>query len=389
MTTKDIPKQRRRGQKIKNKMKKFVLMYVNARGIKAKQASFLTKVDEIKPTIICITETHLIGTIKCDIEGYDVRRSDRDIMGGGIMIAVKNEIKHVCTKVEDKKNVGECMWIVIDNQRIKIRLGLIYAPQESRSKKEVLKVMYEEIKEQIGLAKERQQKIVIIGDLNCKIGEEIPGNRKDVTTGGRLLMKMVEMHKLIVLNKTSQCEGLWTRTDDKTRSVIDYIIADEESEKALEKMVIDEEGDLAPESQGGKCSDHNLMTARFNWVICEQRTEGKRKITTKKGYAQIGQKMEEEEISRIFEEDTDIQTCYDKWKRKVEEIEESCKIEIKKKNPRKSIKDLVKYKKEVKDKMKKVSKEERRTLIAKRKEIDERIKDENKKQFENKIKKSS
>ena len=247
--------------------------------------------------------------------------------------------------------------------------------------------MYEEIKEQIVQAKERQQKVVIIGDLNCKIGEAIPGNRKDVTTGGRLLMKMTEMHKLIILNKTSQCEGLWTRSDEKSKSVIDYIIVDEESEKAVEKMVIDEERDLAPESQVGKCSDHHLMTARFNWVLSEQRTDGKRKITTKKGYAQIGQKMEEEEISRIFEEDSDIQTCYDKWKKKVEEIEESYKIEIKKKNPRKSIKDLVKRKKEIKEKMKKVSKEERQTLIAKRKEIDEKIKDENRKQFENKIKK--
>ena len=72
-------------------------MYVNIRGLKSKYESFLTKIQEVEPTIICITETHLMDNEKCDIEGYNTEfRSDKDNMGGGLMIAVKNEIKNVC-----------------------------------------------------------------------------------------------------------------------------------------------------------------------------------------------------------------------------------------------------------------------------------------------------
>ena len=37
--------------------------------------------------------------------------------------------------------------------------------------------MYEEIGEQISLAREKRQKILLLGDFNCKIGDRINGNR--------------------------------------------------------------------------------------------------------------------------------------------------------------------------------------------------------------------
>ena len=142
--------------------------------------------------------------------------------------------------------MGECMWVLIDNTRLKIRLGLISAPQESRTKKEELKKLYLQIGEQLTIAAEKQQKILLLGDFNCKIGKEIKGNRLDVTMGGKMLLKLVNTRKLAILNKTDQCRGLWTRTDEKTKSVIDYIIVDEESLPAMEEMVIDEEKEFSP-----------------------------------------------------------------------------------------------------------------------------------------------
>ena len=97
-------------------------MYMNIRGIKSKYDSLLAEIEEIEPTIICITETRLQNE-ECEIKGYEPLRSDRDNMGGGLLIYVKNEIKHICTIVEDKKEMGECMWVLIDNTRLKIRLG--------------------------------------------------------------------------------------------------------------------------------------------------------------------------------------------------------------------------------------------------------------------------
>ena len=42
------------------------------------------------------------------------------------------------------------------------------------------------------IADEKQQKTLLLGDFNCKIGEEIKANRVDVTKDGKLLLKMCD-----------------------------------------------------------------------------------------------------------------------------------------------------------------------------------------------------
>ena len=91
-------------------------MYHNIRGGKSKYDSFLDKVDEIKPTLVCLTETHLMDNENFPIDGYkDPFRNDRDNNGGGVLIAVKKELANVCTVVEKSSDVGEMLWLVLDN----------------------------------------------------------------------------------------------------------------------------------------------------------------------------------------------------------------------------------------------------------------------------------
>ena len=97
-------KRTRRGQKIKNKLKKFRVMYHNIRGGKSKYDSFLDKVGEIKPALVCLTESHLMNNENFPIDGYkDPFRNDRDNDGGGVLIAVKNELANSCTLVDKSK----------------------------------------------------------------------------------------------------------------------------------------------------------------------------------------------------------------------------------------------------------------------------------------------
>ncbi len=205
-------KKTRRGQRIKNKLKKFVVWYQNMRGLKSKFESLLDKIDEVSPTIICLTETHLLETEALAIKGYKIFRNDRDNKGGGILVAVREEIKHICTVVEKGKEIGETLWIVINNNQINIRMGVIYAPQESRTPKEDYKIMYSKLEHQLQQAKERQQKLLLMGDFNCKIGDAIKNNRPDITKAGRL-RKMTTKHKITIVNSLDICEGLWTRVE--------------------------------------------------------------------------------------------------------------------------------------------------------------------------------
>ena len=43
--------------------------------------------------------------------------------GGGILIAVKKD----STRGKERKKTGESMWIVINNKKIQIRIGLVNA----------------------------------------------------------------------------------------------------------------------------------------------------------------------------------------------------------------------------------------------------------------------
>ena len=187
-------------------------MYLNIRGLKSKYESFLEKVTEVEPTLICITETHLLEIEPLDIDGYEIYRNDIN-SNGGILFGVRKELKNVCTIVENKKEIEESLWLVINNSQSQIRIGGIYAPQESRTSEENLKKMYDSIEEQIDIGRTKQQNLLIIGDFNCKVGDAIKNNRKEITKAGKLLLKMVNKNKLLLLNSSEKCEGTWTREE--------------------------------------------------------------------------------------------------------------------------------------------------------------------------------
>ena len=86
-------------------------MYLNIRGLKSKMESLCEKIEEIQPTIICITETHLLKEENVEIDDYVSLRNDRNSSGGGVLIAVRKELKNICTIVEKKKEIEESLWV--------------------------------------------------------------------------------------------------------------------------------------------------------------------------------------------------------------------------------------------------------------------------------------
>ena len=53
-----------------------------------------------------------------------------------------------------------------------------------------LKIMYEDIREQIKIGKEERQQILILVDFNAKIGAAREDNKTQVTKGGRELLNL-------------------------------------------------------------------------------------------------------------------------------------------------------------------------------------------------------
>ena len=96
---------------------KFKIYYDNIRGIKSKISSLEEIVEMINPTIICLTETNLRQEDEIKIEGYKIYRNDREKEGGGVLIAIKNELEKMTIETERINNIEETLWIKIDNHK--------------------------------------------------------------------------------------------------------------------------------------------------------------------------------------------------------------------------------------------------------------------------------
>ena len=180
METKSNHKKVKRGKSIKDQLEKFRIFYVNMRGLKTKVKSSQEMIQEERPTLIALTETNLKEKEELKLEGYRVipKNVSAEEGGRGLIIAVRNEIKHITSVVMEEEHPAQQMWVKISNQRIKIRIGLIYAPQESRTRILQLKPMYDKIEDQIQKGKINKEKVLVLGDFNCKIGTKVQGKAK-------------------------------------------------------------------------------------------------------------------------------------------------------------------------------------------------------------------
>ena len=105
-------------------------------------------VQDLEPTLICLVETHLEKEEGLVIPGYDIKcRSDRTGNSGGVLIAVNKKVSTICVQLKETNEVEQMMCMLIDNQRYRIRIEVIYAPQENCTPNEELKKIYNEIEQ--------------------------------------------------------------------------------------------------------------------------------------------------------------------------------------------------------------------------------------------------
>ena len=212
-----------------------------------------------------------------------------------------------------------------------------------------LKIMYEDIREQIKIRKEEKQQTLFLGDFNVKIGAAIEGNKAQVTKGGRQLLKLANRENMIILNTVKEkCKGVWTRVQGEDKSIIDYVLTGTASANTVKEMKIDEEKqyglyklekNTATNENKKIYSDHNSILINLDY---ETPTEEQRpkKIITKKGYKRFRTIIDEENVSQLLET-RDLQESYNKWAITIETFIKNVQRK-RTKNPRKDIKNLQK-----------------------------------------------
>ena len=183
----------------------------NVRGVKTKITSIKEIIEEEKPTIIGLVENKLREEDLIEIEGYEIKRMEREEEGGGVLLAYRESIKNIVMVVREVNKNCEMLWIKINNGKIKIRVGVIYMPQETLTGTEKLEGIYNIIEEEVQSAISNDEKVIIMGDMNCKVGKHIANNTDKVTKGGKMLLKLVKKYNLRILNAEECSQGTWTR----------------------------------------------------------------------------------------------------------------------------------------------------------------------------------
>ena len=196
---------------------------------------------EIKPQVVCITETHLDKDEKITIEGYRIFDNNNKKGKGGIIIGVKDNLKNITIETEKICDKYQTLWIRIDNKNNKINIGTIYAPQESKNNLKVFNDMYKTIQDKVTRIKHDGERLVLNGDFNAKIGKIIKDNKEEVSKSGKVLLQMTLEEDLNIVNTNEKCEGKWTRILNNEKSVLEYMIIRQEDEKYVDSIRIDEQ----------------------------------------------------------------------------------------------------------------------------------------------------
>ena len=123
-----------------------------------------------------MVETHLLKEEQIQIPEYKIFRKDGTTNSRDILIAIKEQLKTIVAEVNREKKIDQTLWVLLNNQKIQVRMGVIYGPQENVTSNSELKKLYESISVYIG--KKNNQQIIILGDFNAKIRKYIKKTKK-------------------------------------------------------------------------------------------------------------------------------------------------------------------------------------------------------------------
>ena len=248
-------------------------MYNNINGYSSKKESLATIVDSIDPDILALCETKKSGGIKEDeLSAYEVIEKPLKVGKEGLMVCAKKGTFTYIREVTDTE-LKSVLTVRVVYPLFNLRVIVCHAPQET-DPLEKREEFFEELSVQVERCVASGDEMLIMGDLNARIGEGETGIvALNDSANGRQLSELIEKHSLKVANFHQNCTGKWTRIQacrDGTvkKSTLDYILIQQTLFEKLTNVVIDEDKILCPyriaSSKGRRCtvySDHCVLVA--------------------------------------------------------------------------------------------------------------------------------
>ena len=150
--------------------------------MKSKVDSVQELVDDCQPNLLCLVETHMQEEEEIGMPGYETMyQNGKTSNSGGIIISVKDTMKTITMQLKQETEVGQKLWILLNNQKKKIKVGVIFVSQEGVTPNKELKKLYASVMEEIIKVREEDKQSIVIGDFNAKIGDRIKEKMSMVT----------------------------------------------------------------------------------------------------------------------------------------------------------------------------------------------------------------
>ncbi|XP_050456668.1 craniofacial development protein 2-like [Cataglyphis hispanica] len=198
-----------------------------------REQEILTEMEEHKIDICALSETKKKGKGDKSYPGYILKYSGPEKhrrATAGVGMLSKDKYKY---SIEETSYTSEkIMRVTLDIGREKIHLISVYAPDSNKSEKEI-DDFYETLQEEIDKIPE-EHKILIMGDLNARIGNAVVDgvkqrfNEAHINDNGEKLVAFCAQNRLRINNTyydhKDQHKITWANTRSQT-SMIDFIIS--------------------------------------------------------------------------------------------------------------------------------------------------------------------
>ena len=250
-----LNKKIRRGRNKKKKKicEKWVVYHANIRGFASKATSLATVLDDIKPNVICLNEHGLRNRQKMVIDNYNsYNRNRQNSAMGGVSISVFNNESKFCVKTSEGKVDNEYLIVRHDQFNPPINIFTVYGETESRTSEDKSKSLWAEILEELIKIKNRNEQVLLIGDMNKHIGNDelgIRDNHSKISRGGPYVRSLLKSREYILVNNCDKVEGgPFTRfdpeypDDDDKKSCLDFVIVSRQLFPFIDKLFIDNNG---------------------------------------------------------------------------------------------------------------------------------------------------
>lgn len=268
------PEQRRRrgSRKGSRARKELTVGTLNIQGMAGKEAEILELLQERELDVLVLTETwetgmqaYLTGITSHRYFALGAKSSQakrgRNKGGCGILVSrsLEARLAHAFDEeAEAEEEAGSLLWVQVGPASSPLFIGAVYGPQAT-DKKDTRVAFYQRLTAEC-LAFQSRGHVLVLGDFNARLdttrieSEHIgPYGEKKVNANGALFLDWLETTNMFSLNGRRRDLGLYTRIRGREKSIIDYIVCDEELFRAHKETRVLEGYDVG--------SDHRPLIA--------------------------------------------------------------------------------------------------------------------------------